>query len=57
MKFLIDNALSPIIATGLQQAGFDSVHVRDYGMHASEDIEIFELAAKENRTVVSSVEY
>jgi predicted nuclease of predicted toxin-antitoxin system len=54
MKFLIDNALSPMIAIGLQQAGFDAVHVCDYGMHASEDIEIFELAAQENRTVVSA---
>jgi len=53
MKFLIDNALSPIIAIGLQQAGFDAVHVRDYAMQASEDIEIFERAAIENRTVVS----
>lgn len=54
MKFLIDNALSPIIATGLRQASFDAVHVREYGMQASEDLEIFELAAEENRTVVSA---
>ncbi|MFB2876950.1 DUF5615 family PIN-like protein [Floridanema aerugineum] len=54
MKFLIDNALSSMIAIGLQQAGFDAVHVCDYGMHASEDMEIFELAAQENRTVVSA---
>jgi len=54
MKFLIDNALSPIIATGLQQAGFDAIHVRDYGMQASKDEEIFEIAAKENRTLISA---
>jgi hypothetical protein len=29
MKFLIDNALSPIIAEGLQKAGFEAIHVRD----------------------------
>ncbi|MBK1989442.1 DUF5615 family PIN-like protein [Sphaerospermopsis aphanizomenoides BCCUSP55] len=54
MKFIIDNALSPIISRGLQQAGFDSVHVRDYNMQASEDVEIFEIAAQENRTVISA---
>ena len=54
MKFIIDNALSPIISRGLQQAGFDSVHVRDYDMQASEDVKIFEIAAQENRTVISA---
>ncbi|MCX5964465.1 MAG: DUF5615 family PIN-like protein [Cyanobacteria bacterium] len=54
MKFLIDNPLSPAIAFGLRQAGFDASHVRDYGMQASEDIEIFEYAAREGRTVISA---
>jgi predicted nuclease of predicted toxin-antitoxin system len=54
MKFLIDNALSPIIATGLKQAGFDAFHVRDYAMQESEDIEIFERAVREDRTVISA---
>ncbi|MCL5978017.1 MAG: DUF5615 family PIN-like protein [Nitrospirae bacterium] len=35
MKFLIDNALSPIIAQGLQKAGFEAIHVRDIGLHAA----------------------
>jgi len=26
MNFLIDNALSPIIAKGLKEAGFESMH-------------------------------
>jgi predicted nuclease of predicted toxin-antitoxin system len=54
MKFLIDNPLSPMIASGLRQAGFDARHVRDYGMQASEDIEIFEYAAKEDLTIISA---
>ena len=54
MKFLIDNALSPIIARGLIEAGHDAIHVRDVGMAAAADPEIIELAIKENRILISA---
>ena len=54
MRFLIDNALSPVVATGLRGAGHDAVHVRDYGLREAEDIVIFERAAREGRIIVSA---
>lgn len=54
MKFLIDNALSPLVADGLRKSGHDAAHVRDYGMHAADDEEIMERAEKEGRIVVSA---
>ena len=54
MRFLVDNALSPQVAVLLHQAGHDAVHVRDHGMSASHDAEIFERAAAEDRIIVSA---
>ena len=36
MKFLVDNALSPVLATLLSQAGHDALHVRTIELQRAE---------------------
>ena len=54
MRFLVDNALSPILATLLEQAGHNALHVRAIELHRSDDAVIFDRAAVEDRIVVSA---
>jgi predicted nuclease of predicted toxin-antitoxin system len=54
MRFLIDNALSPVLATALCQAGYDAIHVRDVGLWDAADETIMQFAVTEARIVVSA---
>lgn len=54
MRFLVDNALSPIVSEALRDSGHDAVHVRDYDMGAAADELIFERCADEDRILISA---
>jgi predicted nuclease of predicted toxin-antitoxin system len=54
VRFLVDNAISPVMAERLREAGHDAVHVHDYALAAARDDEIFERARREDRVIVSA---
>jgi predicted nuclease of predicted toxin-antitoxin system len=54
VKFLVDNALSPILGNRLRDAGHDAIHVRDLGLQSAADEVIFERAQADNRIVISA---
>lgn len=54
MRFLIDNALSPVLAERLKETGHDAAHVRDYDLQAADDEQILVRAQEEERVVVSA---
>lgn len=54
MRLLIDNALSPHLASILRADGEDAVHIRERIPHDSPDEVVFDLAAAEQRILISA---
>lgn len=54
MRFLVDNALSPVLAAEINRAGHEAIHVRDVGLQQGDDETVLSLAASEERVVVSA---
>ncbi len=54
MKFLVDNPLSRVFCEKLRSSGFDAVHVRELGLEKAKDEEIFQVAFKEDRVIISA---
>ena len=54
LRFLIDNALPPLLADLLVTAGHDAVHVKSYSLQAASDEAILARALAEDRVVVSA---
>jgi len=53
LRFLLDENISPLVASVLNQARHDAVHVRDVGLRKAPDVAVFDRAVADGRVVVS----
>jgi predicted nuclease of predicted toxin-antitoxin system len=54
VKFLVDENLSPLVAAGLREAGYEATHVADVGMRSAGDTALIEFAAENGCILVSA---
>lgn len=54
MKLLLDANLSPEVARLLREAGHDAIHVRDIGLLSAPDPEILQVAADDQRILITA---
>lgn len=54
MRWLVDNALSPVLAERLAAAGHDAVHVRTLNLHHAADGVVLQAAAVDKRILISA---
>jgi predicted nuclease of predicted toxin-antitoxin system len=54
VRLLLDANLSPKVASRLEAAGHDAVHVRDIGLISASDPEIMRAAAEDERVLVTA---
>jgi len=53
LRFLVDNALSYRLARALVDSGHDAVHVAALGLQTAADATLFDLAADDDRVLLS----
>ena len=53
-RYLVDENLSPALATALAQAGHDALHVNQVGLQGTPDQTIMGWAARERRSVITA---
>ncbi len=53
MKIIVDHQLPPLLAEWFRAQGLDAVHVRELGMSAAPDSDIWAEASRDNAVVIS----
>jgi predicted nuclease of predicted toxin-antitoxin system len=53
MRFLIDQGVSPMLASLIREAGHEAVHVRDVAMSEAKDTDIVAFAEQDDRIIIT----